>query len=405
MTERTEPNNLNINTETPRSVVPSKTRPNIAWLVFSLILLVLAAAFMYARRLLPWFAPFYAKNVYPAWQNLLGRFAGIFPFSLSEAILYALPIIIILDIIIIAISKKKKILGLFKRLIVVASILAFLYAANCGVNYYNIPFSRTENVAIIQPDEKLLVEFCEYTAAEINKSSVHAQTAPVISDDASSGNLSTFGYGYFDNDGYLNQEAYYPSGDALAIAAVDTMKTLGETYPSLAGFYPNPKPIFNSRIFSNMGVTGIYSPFTIEANYNREMTPYNIPFTACHELSHLKGYMDEGEANFIGWLACLNSQHFAFNRSAHMMAWVYAGNELSRVNPDEFSRIRKTLPKDAIKELQDNNDFWDKYETQASEVQDQVNNAYLQYNGLEAGIRSYDQVTTLMLSWYSANIR
>ncbi len=396
-----EKNNL----DTANTGAANETKHRFGWLILSVILLALAAILMYVRRALLWFAPFYSKNVYPAWQNLLGRFAGIFPFSLSEALLYSIPVILILDIIIIAISKKRRIFGLFKRVILLASVLAFLYAANCGVNYYNINFTVAEKIPIVQADEELLIDFCEYTAKEINKSSIHAATAPAISDDTASSNISTFSYGYFDGDGFLNQEAYYPTGDALATVAIDAMKNLGETYPSLAGFYPRPKPIFNSRIFSNMGVTGIYSPFMIEANYNREMTPYNIPFTACHELSHLKGYMDEGEANFIGWLACINSYHHAFNRSAHMMAWVFAGNELSRVNPDEFSRIRKTLPKDAIRELEDNNAFWDKYETKASEVQTQINDAYLIYNGLEAGVRSYDQVTTLMLSWYAANIR
>ena len=37
------------------------------------------------------------------------------------------------------------------------------------------------------------------------------------------------------------------------------------------------------------------------------MVSYNLPFTTCHELSHLRGFMQEEEANFIGFLACVNA--------------------------------------------------------------------------------------------------
>ncbi len=379
----------------------SKKKTPIGWLIFSILMLIFAAGLMILRKEVSWFAPFYSTRIYPIWQGTLGRLSGTMSFSLSEAILYSLPVLFILDIIWIIISKKRRIWGMLKRIVVLASILAFLYAANCGVNYYNESFIKAENIPVYQltyddkNSEALLIHFCEYIADGLQESSREAASIPY-----EDGN--EMGYGCIDKDGLLDEDKYYPDENGIATFAINAMEQLGEKYPSLSGYYPRPKPLFNPRPFSNMGITGIYSPFTIEANYNREMTPYNIPFTACHELSHLKGYMDEGEANFIGWLACMNSEHWAFKRSGLMMAWVFAGNELNNVNPKEFSRIRKTLPKDITQELHDNNEFWDKYETKASEIQDQINDAYLQFNGLELGIRSYDQVVTLMLSWYYA---
>lgn len=67
--------------------------------------------------------------------------------------------------------------------------------------------------------------------------------------------------------------------------AVAAMERLGEKWDVLAGYYPKPKPLAFSAFLSVQNLTGIYSPFTVEANYNQDMTPYNIPFTACHELS------------------------------------------------------------------------------------------------------------------------
>ena len=407
------PNNNEITSETAKettnlysgesekqlAVTEEKSPIKIGWLIVSILMLILAAALMYLRKEVSWFAPFYSTKVYPIWQTSLGRLSGTLPFSLSELILYSLPLIFILDIIWIVISKKRRIGGLIKRIIVLASLLAFLYSANCGVNYYNHLFTKAEKIPVYQLNyadknsEIVLIDFCEYVAKGLQESSREAATVPYEYN-------REMGYGCIDQEGYLEEEKYYPDSNGIATFSVMAMEQLGEKYPSLSGYYPRPKPLVNSRPFSHMGVTGIYSPFTIEANYNMEMTPYNIPFTACHELSHLKGYMDEGEANFIAWLACMDSSHWAFKRSAYMMAWVYAGNELSTVNSKEFSRIRKTLPKDVIRELKNNNEFWDEYETEAADIQDQINDAYLQYNGLELGIRSYDQVVTLMLSWY-----
>jgi len=42
-------------------------------------------------------------------------------------------------------------------------------------------------------------------------------------------------------------------------------------------------------------------PFTFEANVNVDIPPYQIPSTMLHELSHLRGFMREDEANFISY--------------------------------------------------------------------------------------------------------
>lgn len=352
-----------------------KKKSSLLWLFLFLIFMGIGLALSILSREVPEFAPFYSTKIYPLWQGTLGRFSGLFPFSLSEAILYSLPVILILDIIFIIVRKRRRFSGVIKRILVFLSLLFCIYTANCGVNYFNKPFLISERVPIVEPNLPRIVQFCQYLVDELNHSSE-------------------------ENMKGTSPQDYYPQGRELAEEAVVAMNRLGGIYPSLSGYYSKPKAITNSRPFSNMGVTGIYSPFTIEANYNREMTPYNLPFTACHELSHLKGYMDEGEANFIGFLACINSDNKAFNRSGLMMAWVYAGNELYRLDRDTFSKLRKSLPEDVIQELDDNNEFWDTYETKASEIQDQINDAYLQYNGLEEGIVSYDTVTVMMVSWF-----
>ena len=336
-------------------------------IIISVVLLAAAAALSCAARMIPGFAQTYSVTVFPVLQNTLGRAAGLVSFSVSEILCLLLPVLIIIDIIIC----RHRLRRFMAHLLLLVSVLLFVYTANCGVNYHRDPFIPYEDYESAQFTDDQLADFCEYTVLQL-----------VLNPDRS--------------------EYAYPDSAGLAEEAVRSMESLSFVYPQLAGFYPVPKQLRPlSRFFSMMGVSGIYSPFMIEANINGEMEGMEKPFTACHELSHLRGYMDEGQANFIGWLACIGSDDPAFRRSGWLIAWIYAGNALARTNPEAYAELAAELPEEAIEELVANNEFWSTHENKASEIQDKVNDAYLKSNGQKNGIESYGQVTTLMLLWYN----
>ena len=76
------------------------------------------------------------------------------------------------------------------------------------------------------------------------------------------------------------------------------------------GIYAKAKPIFNSNLLCYTGITGIYSPFTGEANVNISSPDIYIPFTTLHEMAHQRGYASEDEANFLVYIACINNKDF-----------------------------------------------------------------------------------------------
>ena len=355
----------------------TERKPKSHILIFFTILLLLAgAALLVLARVMPGFAEYYTENIYPILENTIGRVCGLVSFSISACLLLLIPILLILDLLI-----NIRHFGTFlKHLVFLFSLILFLYAANCGVNYYAKPFvDPAETAAFTKSAEaqgyELLADYCGFVVMKLQESS------------------EANGSGSF----------VYPDDEDLAEEAVKAMNKLGDEYPRLSGYYPIPKRIIVSRPFSMAGVTGIYSPFTIEANYNGEMTAFNKPFTTCHELSHLRGLMDESEANYIGWLACIGSGDPAFERSGWLTAWIYAGNDLYKANPVIFASLRSRLPDDVLAELKENNEFWETHENKASEIHDDLNDAYLKSNGQEAGIETYGKVTDLMLMWYAEN--
>jgi len=335
----------------------------------SLLLILISAALSIASRTVSGFAQWYAVTVYPILQSGIGHLTGFIPFSVSEALCILLPFLIIADLIV----NRHKLRRSAKHLLLLISVLFFLYSACCGVNYYRDPFVSADDYSQAKFTEKQLYEFCEHAVSQL--SDCYDESGSPVED--------------------------YPGWNELSQTARESMISLSRDYDSLEGFYPRPKSIrILAPFFSMMGVSGIYSPFTVEANVNGEMEGMEKPFSACHELSHLRGYMNEGEANYIGWLACISSQTPAFRRSGWLIAWSYAGSSLWKTSPDDYSKLREKLPDGAVRELESNHIFWSSRENRASEIQDHINDAYLRSNGQDEGIVTYNHLTTLMLMWY-----
>ena len=332
--------------------------------IISVILLCSAAALLAAAKYADGFAEWYSVNVYSMITEIIGRITGAVPFSAAEAAVFILPVIVTADIV----RCRKRLRAAFLHILLIVSLLFFLYAANCGVNYHRDTFADQEALSGASFTEDQLADFCEYIISRLEECSPDAE---------------------------------YPQGGELADKARTSMNELSENHPSLRGYYPAPKQLtLLSRAFSNMGVSGIYSPFTVEANINGEMPGMENPFTACHELSHLRGYMNEGEANYIGWLACIGSDDPAFNRSGWLTGWMYAGGTLRKIAPERYARLCEKLPLYAVSEIEENSLFWSSHETKASEIQERVNDAYLKANDQKDGIQSYGMLTTLMLMHY-----
>jgi hypothetical protein len=191
--------------------------------------------------------------------------------------------------------------------------------------------------------------------------------------------------------------------------AAIAMNGISGEFPRLSGYYPKAKPISASEFMSQNYITGMYFPFSMEANYNNVMYIMNYPQTICHEYSHLKGYILENEANFLSYLACINSDDIFFQYSGYLSVLWYVNNsyyesvdteryknqikirddvraDTSFLTPEAWEEVEETSPFDTDKVSTASNNFVD---------------GYLKYFGVDDGIVSYDRVTELLLEYYS----
>ena len=196
--------------------------------------------------------------------------------------------------------------------------------------------------------------------------------------------------------------------------AVHEMQELGKDYPLLTGYYPHPKQIRASKFLSQQYMMGYYFPFSMEANYNGEMYISNVPVTMCHELSHLHGFIYEDDANFIGYLACVNSEDSFFRYSGYLSVISYLNNDLYK-SLDGNRRLYLTYRQCNAQVKHDNvfltKDAWKIVEKKAvvkTATLKKASNAFLttnlNMNGVDDGIASYGNVVKYLLEYYNGTL-
>lgn len=343
------------------------------------VLLAVSALLTVLSGEMPQMAEWYSTHIYPVLVSTIGRFSGQFPYSLSELVLYVIVILLagtFLRAVILIIRFKRGgtvMLRWASGLFLTAAVLFFLYVANCGINYHRISFSEKSQIQTSQYTAEDLKKTCTWLTNEVN-----IRAGRITRNDLGEMELTC-------NEG------------SEAVAA---MTQLGKTYSSLNGYYPRPKPLICSQFLSYQNLTGIYLPFTVEANYNQDMPDYNIPFTVCHELSHLRGFMQEEEANFIAFLACKDAQQEDFQYSGYLLGWVYSMNALHKADAQAWEEVRAALDESIEADLLANNQFWAGYDGAVAEVSNKVNDTYLKANGQTDGVQSYDRMVDLIVAYY-----
>lgn len=88
-----------------------------------------------------------------------------------------------------------------------------------------------------------------------------------------------------------------------------------------------PKPARYPEWMRALSLAGLYAPWTGEALYDSTAPAAGQPFTAVHELMHMGGVADEGQANICAYIAC-RRYGGAFARSADLWALKYAMDAL-----------------------------------------------------------------------------
>lgn len=189
----------------------------------------------------------------------------------------------------------------------------------------------------------------------------------------------------------LMQQAYEDYGEA------------SKTFYFIQNPASPPKAIASSLIFSYNGVSGIYNPFTGEANVNQLNSQFMIPVVALHELSHQQGNAREDEANFLAYIVANDSEDNFSRYSGNLLLLIHGLNNLKKIDLEEHKALYETLSKGVINDLRAHRELWAKYEGPLEESHEKINDAYLKANGQQSGTKSYSEMIELYVAWTLKN--
>lgn len=337
------------------------------------------------------FTNWYRLYVFPVWTGFLGRISGLCRWSVGEVLIIMGILLVLFEIVLLPffIRNRRKLPRFLPwNLRLACWILVYIYGTetlNCYVLYHAPTV-----------EEQYFDAGADYGTEEL----IAAYTQVVTKANELSGQVTRRADGTAVYDG---------SDTQLYAACAQAMRAQGTNYPYLAGYYPRPKPIRASHFMSQQYLLGIYFPFTMEANYNTVMYPVNTPATICHEYSHLKGIILEDEANYFGFMACIESDDPYLQYSGYLSVIGYLARQVQNSVPEE---TRQTMVHANAQVLQDDvfltNEQWDEVEKKAVLSTEKVNKATnvfletnLTMNGVEDGISSYSRVVRLVVRYYA----
>lgn len=322
----------------------------------------------------------YARGVYPLLAQWIGRLTGPLPFSVAEVLLL--------------VSAALAIVGMVRALVgwrrrerpwrAIATGLGRLAAALAGgVLAFDLMWGLNYDRA---PVASLLgYEEGPWPADELSALTsellVHAEQLRSGLAEGMGGELRLI-------DGHAG--ALRRARDGYGPGRIERL-----SFPDVRG---RPKPVALSPLLSYLGVSGIFIPFTGEANVNTTIPDWEVPFTACHELAHQRGFAREDEANYVAYLACRAHPDRDFQYSGTFRGALYAMSALAHADRDAYARARHDLSAPLRRDLDALAAWRKRYESRLGEMQDRINDAYLKTQGQAEGVRSYGRVVDLLLA-------
>jgi len=331
-----------------------------------------------ALALLTAFAPippeyierWFSARAYPFIQRGMTSVTNLFPIALFDVVLVAALIATL-----VAIGRGSRaawrarrpgpILRVLGHLAAAAAVVYLVFLGGWGFNYRRVPMFQRLDVAGGAPAPEDVVQLGLRAIAEMNRLHESAHRT-----------------GWAGNEW---QDA------ALRAALHDVQRALGDAPPAVPG---RLKRTILGAYFRWTGVDGMINPFGLEVLANPDLLPFERPFVAAHEWAHLAGFADEAEANFVGWLTALRA-----DVPAQYSAWLFLYWQVSgEVGEQDRTRLAAALepgPRRDVNEIvaRLRRGTWPALQRAGWAAYDQ----YLKANRVDAGIRSYGEVVTLIL--------
>ncbi|GMT49462.1 MAG: zinc-binding protein [bacterium] len=323
-----------------------------------------------------WVEIYYSKGLYPQITRVISSLSDLIPFSLTEWALIALIGLTIYQIthVLISVFKgKSKFLNSLKRLLkgtfILVSFTITLFYLSWGINYFRVPLKNR----------------IPFDQSKVNKANLYRTLDKLIS---RANQLVDSKEPDFDTMNQIINKAI-----SSVIKEIDGTKVYDYTAK-------RSKTLVFNVVMEKALVSGFASPFFHEIHYDSKLFPQEIPFTLAHEKAHLNGYTGEGEANFIGYLACMRSGN-AYSEYSALVSVIshFLFQVLKYKKRDRYNEFRNRLDPKILKLYEAMSLRYRKNRGVFSRLQSKVYDKYLKINKINKGVKDYSEVVTFILSY------
>lgn len=312
-------------------------------------------------------------------ERFLGRLWSCVSFSVAEvlvAVLLSAGLVLVLSGVVILV-RKRQLRPLLRRVAAVAMVCLWLLVGLDwmwnAVYYAEDGFAKRANLTV-QP--YTVEELFAVTGVFLHRASALAARMP--------------------RD---EQGRFAVSREECIRRGVTAYEGIEDTYAFLEGEGVPVKPLLCSKLQSRLGFTGIYFPFTGEANVNVDAPTCLLPATIAHEMAHQRMIAPEEEANFVGIAACLTGEDEVFEYSGYLMGLIHLSNALYRVAPEAWAVLWAEGSAELQQDWRENNAYWAARQSSVEQAAEQVYDSYLKGNNQDLGVRSYGACVDLLVTW------
>ena len=332
-----------------------------------------------AMYLSPRFADFFNRYISSVFRWILAKITAVYPASLAELVLFAVPLIIVVALVGINRFMDRGGHNFARALTAIISFAALMYSL------FVFDFAAGYRCSPI--GEKMGLEVRESSAEEL-----YDVTVTVVDElNALADKID------FSNNGASVKPFGHDECVDLCVKAYDKVR---EEYPFIGNFKAPVKRLAVSDLMTYTHISGVYSFYTGEANLNVNYPDFVNVYTMAHEMAHQRGIARENEANFVAFLVCIASDDPYMKYCGYLNIYQYLTEPLWNASRDLYVKANSALDARIRIDLVRYSEFFEKYrKSAAAEVTEKINNTHLVIQGTE-GTKSYGMVVDLVLAYY-----
>ncbi len=321
----------------------------------------------------------YSRSVYPRIADILTTATGWTSFSIAELV----------SILLIVMGIVAAVRGVFRvrrapapfrtlgfalmRIATVAGLVYLVFLVLWGFNYQRQPLAMSVGLDTGAPRAGELAAVC---AALVDESEALRASVPE------------------DDKGVARVNGGITGALARASAGYDA---LDDPWPIVTGESITAKRVLLSPVLARLGITGIFVPFTGEANVDTTVPQWMLPFVAAHEVAHQRGFAREDEANFLAYASCAQHPDPTARYSAALEASRYAMGALRVTDPTAHQALEARRGPAVRRDLEALEAWHRQYASRLGAVHERVNDAYLRAQGQD-GVASYGRMVDLLIA-------